>query len=260
MAPSTPDHAFVVLAYERSPFLSACLASLENQTITSRVLIATSTPNADISEQAQRYDADLKINPQRSGMAGDFNFGLGASGARFVTLVHQDDLYEPTFLARTLGMFARQPSGALNFTGYREIDDAGQVRRSKISIANDLLTAGTLGRTETLSRLRSRLFLGLGCAIPCSSVTYDLQKLGDFRFSSELSCCLDWDAWWRLRQSGHVFLRTPERLVHRRYNGQTATSQAKREGRRQSEDLAILRAIWPSHIADLVHRVYSLGY
>lgn len=258
--PSASDHAFVVLAYERSPFLGACLASLQAQTLGSRLLVVTSTPNDHITEQARRCGAALMINPQRLGMAGDFNFGLRASGARLVTLVHQDDLYQPAFLERTLELFARRPDGALSFTGYREIDDAGRVRRSKVSLANDLLTAATLGRTEIVSGFRSRLFLGLGCAIPCSSVTFDMDKLAGFSFSSDLSCCMDWDAWWRLRQDGRLFLRSPSRLVHRRYNGQTATSQAKREGRRQSEDLAILRAIWPPRIGELVHRVYSLGY
>lgn len=260
MAPSASDHAFVVLAYERSPFLGACLASLKAQTLAARILIVTSTPNLDIAAQAQRHDLELKVNPDRAGMAADFNFGLGASGARLVTLVHQDDLYQPAFLQRTLDLFAHRPQGALSFTGYREIDDTDRVRRSKISIANDLLTAASLGNTDTVTSLRSRLFLGLGCAIPCSSVTFDMEKLAGFSFSTDLSCCMDWDAWWRLRQEGALFLRTGERLVHRRYNGQTATAQAKREGRRQSEDLAVLRAIWPWRIGDLVHRVYSLGY
>lgn len=260
MAPSASDHAFVVLAYQRSPFLGACLASLQAQTSPSRVLIVTATPNDHIAEQAALCGAGLTINPFPSGMAGDFNFGLRASGARFVTLAHQDDLYQTDFLARTLDLFTRRPEGALSFTGYHEIDDDGAVRRSKVSLANTVLTGATLGGGETVRGLRSRLFLGLGCAIPCSSVTFDMHKLADFSFSPDLSCCMDWDAWWRLRESGHLFLRTPQRLVHRRYNGQTATAQAKREGHRQSEDLAILRAIWPSRIGDLVHRVYSLGY
>ena len=37
------DHVFVVLAYRESPYLEACIRSLENQTVRSRMIIATST-------------------------------------------------------------------------------------------------------------------------------------------------------------------------------------------------------------------------
>ena len=134
------------------------------------------------------------------------------------------------------------------------------MRRSKVSLANRLLTVSTLGRAEVVCGIRGRLFLAFGCAIPCSSVTFDMEKLHWFRFSSELSCCLDWVAWGRILQRGQILLRAPAPLVHRRYNAQTETSTAKREGRRPREALMILRQIWPARLGDLVHRVYSLGY
>ena len=46
--------------------------------------------------------------PRREDIAGDWNFGLRATGARYVTLAHQDDTYAQRFLEQTLAAFRRQ--------------------------------------------------------------------------------------------------------------------------------------------------------
>ena len=42
------DHTFAVCAYGESPYLEECVRSLLDQNVKSRILIATSTPNARI--------------------------------------------------------------------------------------------------------------------------------------------------------------------------------------------------------------------
>ena len=42
------DHTFVICAYKESKYLKNCIRSLENQTVKSHILIATSTGNAYI--------------------------------------------------------------------------------------------------------------------------------------------------------------------------------------------------------------------
>ena len=45
MKTENKEHTFVVCAYGESPYLEKCIDSLEKQTVKSRILIATSTPN-----------------------------------------------------------------------------------------------------------------------------------------------------------------------------------------------------------------------
>jgi hypothetical protein len=253
------EHAFVVLAYKASPFLDGCLDCLAAQTIKSRIVIATSTPCAHIADAAARRGLDVIVNPLSAGIASDFNFALRATSARLVTLAHQDDTYAPAFLEETLAEFAAH-DGALCFTSYQEIDDHGRPTSSKVSKAKHLIEFFTLGPLHVARGLALRAFLSFGDPLPCSSVTFDLAKLGDFAFSGDFAANLDWDAWWRLRAAGHAFLRAPHRLVGRRHNDLTETSRLLRNGVRKTEDLAMFRRAWPRPIADAIAYVYRAGY
>jgi hypothetical protein len=256
----TFSHAFVVLAYGDSPFLAGCLASLGAQTVPARVLIATSTPSPFIDAAAAAASVPVIVNPERAGIAGDWNFALATGGARFVTLAHQDDIYFPPFLERTLALFAAAPEAALAFTGYAEVDDAGAATASRISLVKHALEGAILGRRPTASGRRLGAFLALGNPLPCSAVTFDTERLAGFAFDGAWLSNLDWDAWLRLRRQGVVFARTPERLVGRRHNPLTATSALIRQGVRAREDLAMFRRIWPSPLAEAIAFLYRAGY
>jgi len=252
------DHEFVVLAFGESPFLRECVGSLKKQTVPSRITIATSTPNDFIFEVAADTGLDVLVNPTRAGIAADWNFALGLTESRLVTLAHQDDVYHPDFLARTLAALA-QEDGVLCFTGYQEIADDGAPRSSNISRVKHLIEWLVLGRKTRVSGRRLKCFLSFGNPLPCPAVTYDTRKLPGFQFSSEFSSNLDWDAWWRLMSAGAAFVRVPERLVFRRHNDLTETSRLLRSGVRRSEDKLMFSRAWPRPVSDLIARFYRLA-
>lgn len=258
--PLAPDHAFVVMAHGDSPFLPACLASLRAQSVSSSIAITTSTPSSFIKESAAAASAPLIVNPERGGIAADWNFALRASDARYVTLAHQDDVYFPPFLARSLDLLATVPGAALSFTGYAEIGDDGSRVRSRTSLTKHTLEAMTLGRRTAPGHARLRAFLSLANPLPCSAVTFDRARLGDFAFSDAFRSNLDWDAWLRLLDEGALFARTAERLVGRRHNRLTATTALTREGVREREDQVMFRRLWPRPVADLIALAYKAGY
>ncbi|MDB5499302.1 MAG: hypothetical protein JWP28_3333 [Phenylobacterium sp.] len=255
------DHSFVVLAYGDSPFLAGCLRDLADQSRAARILVSTSTPSPFIERAAAEAGAELRVNPEPSGgIAADWNFGLAQAQTRYATLAHQDDTYAPDFTARCLALFAREPQGALCFTGYQEIDDEGAAKSSKISKAKHLIERATIGRREVLRGRRLLAFLSFGNPLPCSSVTFDRTRLPAFRFSSDYRSNLDWEAWWRLAQAGETFLHVPERLVGRRHNALTATSTLIADGTRRVEDLQMFRKAWPRPVADAIAWAYRAGY
>lgn len=249
----------MVLAYGDSPFLRGCLESLAKQERKSRVVVSTSTPSEAISRAAAEFGAEVAVNPEREGIGRDWNFALRAAGTRYVTLAHQDDLYEPAFLKRTLELFARHPQAVLCFTGYQEIDDEGRPKSSKISRVKHLIEFATLGPARVVGGLPLRLYLSFGNPLPCSSVTFDLDALPGFAFDETFESNLDWEAWWRLRR-GRVFVRAPERLVGRRHNPLTETSRLIKEGTRQAEDAEMFRRIWPAPLDRAILRLYGSSY
>jgi hypothetical protein len=253
-------HSFVVLAYRDSPFLEGCIEGLTAQTIKTRLVVATSTPSPFIAKVAGRFAVEVKVNPRKEGIGADWNFGLNATPARYVTLAHQDDTYDPRFAERTLELFEKDPDAALCFTAYGEIDDRGALKTSKISLVKHALEAATLGRRERVRGARLKAFLAFGNPLPCSSVTFNRARLPDFRFSTDYTSNLDWDAWWRLQERGETFLHAPERLIGRRHNPLTETSRLIREGIRQNEDLTMFRRIWPAPLGAAIAYLYRASY
>lgn len=259
-SPAAAEHSFMVLAYRDSPFLAGCIRSLQAQTTPSRVVVATSTPCESIERTAREMGVELRVNPRRAGIAGDWNFALEAAQTRYVTLAHQDDTYAPTFLERTLALFASHPDGALCFTGYQEIDDAGAPKSSAISRVKHLIEAATIGSRTRATGLPLRLFLSFGNPLPCSSVTFDRQALAGFGFSAAYDSNLDWEAWWRLHGEGRAFLHAPGRLVGRRHNDLTETSRLIQDGRRQREDAEMFGKIWPRPLDRILAALYAASY
>ena len=254
------DYAAVILAYGDSPFLEGCLASWAAQSRPVRLLVATSTPSPFIDAVAARFGVPVAVNPAGGGIAQDWNFGLTAGNARYVTLAHQDDVYDPKFAEATLAAFAAAPNAAACFTRYQEIDDAGAPTASKISRIKGLIESTILGSRTTVRGARMRAYLSFGNPLPCSSVTFDRTRLPDFAFSTDLKSNLDWDAWLTLCQQGVTFARVPARLVGRRHNELTETSRLIKSGRRGEEDLLMFRRLWPTPLAQLIAMAYRAGY
>ena len=61
------NHTFVLCAYKESQFLEECVQSLLAQTVKSKILISTSTPNDHIKGIAEKYNLPfiLLSDPER---------------------------------------------------------------------------------------------------------------------------------------------------------------------------------------------------
>ena len=127
------DHTFAVCAYGESPYLEECVRSLLDQNVKSRILIATSTPNARIIGTAEKYGLTLHINNGEKGLAGDWNFAYRSAETPLVTLAHQDDRYCENYTEDVLSALNRCRHPLIAFTDYNEL------RRGRIVSSNRLL-------------------------------------------------------------------------------------------------------------------------
>jgi hypothetical protein len=78
-----------------------------------------------------------------------------------------------------------------------------------------------------------------------------------FTFSEQLKSNLDWVAWLDLaaRPGAFVYIRDP--LVHRTIHAEAATVISLKH--RATEDVSVLRRLWPRPIADVLVRLYARG-
>lgn len=256
------DHAFVVPAYGVSPYLAACLASIAAQTRSgSEVLVTTSTPAPEVFEIARQHRAAVRVNPHRGGIGSDWNFALQASGARFVTLAHQDDRYEPAYLERMSAALEAVDDALIGFCDYTEATAAGpRPLNVNLRVKRFLCDRAFRGRPAIRSPRDKRRLLAWGNPVCCPSVVIDRGRLGDFRFAENLASNLDWDAWLRMADLPGAFVRAPAALVVRTIHLQSETSALIADRRRLAEDRALFERVWPRPVATLVCTLYRASY
>lgn len=249
-------HAFVVPAFGRPPWLAQCLESLQQQTVRSPILIATSTPNDHIASIAGRSGVEVHVNPASAGIASDWNFALALAQARWVTLAHQDDWYAPTYTEHCLTAAAESRTPLIVFSSALERStDGAEARHPRIKRV--LCEMAFLGQPAIGSTFRKRLLLSFGDPIPCPTVMLHRASLPDFLFPSGFDAALDWVAWLQLARRPGDFVYVREPLVHRRVHVSSATHVHLAS--RVEEDERILRSLWPGPIAGLIGRLYAAG-
>ena len=85
--------------------------------------MATSTPNEWIQGLAEKYEIPLYINTGEGGIAQDWNFAYRQAKTDYVTIAHQDDIYEPNYLKMIFGELKKGKDPIVVFTDYGELRD-----------------------------------------------------------------------------------------------------------------------------------------
>ena len=252
-------HTFVICAYKESDYLRDCILSLKNQSIRSEIICATSTPNDYISSICNEYGIPLYINAKQQGIAADWNFALSKAKTQYVTLAHQDDIYEPEFLEETLKMTDKCPDPLIAFTDYYEIREGKKIVNNKLLLIKRIMSAPWRFGIFKRSRLAARSIFMFGTPICCPSVTFNLEaikKRDTGLFNSDYKTNCDWLAWIEIRDEKGEFLYCPKKLMGHRIHIDSETSNGIADKTRSREDFEILRMLAPKPIARAVHYFY----
>src|SRR5438105_1281397 len=100
----SPSISVIVTAYQRTSYIAQALESIAAQTLKPlEVIVADDSNNAEIKKQA--FDAGLQSliyrgNPIRSGVAASIARALTQCRGQFVSILNDDDVWQPTFLER----------------------------------------------------------------------------------------------------------------------------------------------------------------
>ena len=254
------EHTFVICAYKESPYLEACVQSLLAQTKPARILISTATPNDHIHSVARRYGLEVRINTGDHGIAQDWNFALAQAETPYVTLAHQDDVYEPEYLSSVMDALRKAKEPIIAFSDYYEIrggqrvdaDTSGLLRIKKMLLSP---LKGGFGQSSVWLRRRS---LSFGNAICCPSVTYVMERMPEEVFHPQYRSNVDWQTWERLSRLSGRFVYLPRPLMgHRVHPGSTTTEVIGDGSGRTQEDYEMLRCFWPAPLAKLLLHFYS---
>lgn len=167
------NHTFIVCAYKESPYLEECIKSVLNQNVKSNIIIATSTPNEYINNLAKKYNINVFINDGEKGIGQDWNFGVSKTTTDYVTIVHQDDIYNNNYLEEIVKKIEKNKDFSIAFTDYREMKNGKIIKLTKnLKIKKILLFPMRFLRKSKFIRRR---IISLGSSICCPSVTLNTK-------------------------------------------------------------------------------------
>jgi hypothetical protein len=223
--------------------------------------LGTSTPSPYLEKIAADYGLNLQINPIRLDIATDWNFVMEAAESQFVTIAHQDDIYDTEYLGVMSRIAAKYAELILAFSDYREHTDAqARPRNTNLKIKRRLCIRA-FGERESISSVKDkRRLLNLGNPICCPSVMINRAAVPGFRFCKSWKTNLDWDAWLRLADESGAYVYSDQKLVSKRVHAGSETSATIANRTRQYEDHQMFERFWPKPIATLIAAVYSAGY
>ncbi|MGI5959035.1 MAG: glycosyltransferase family A protein [Massiliimalia sp.] len=251
------NHTFVICAYGESPFLEACIRSVLAQTVKSQVMVSTSTPNQWIQMLAEKYHLPVFINTGRQSIADDWNFAYSQAKTDYITLAHQDDIYEPEYLESAKRHLEQYPDSLIFFTGYYELRGSEKTDSNRnMKIKKMLLLPLRLSWLQKTG-FAKRGALALGNAICCPAVTYAAKRLQKPLFRFGYRSNVDWETWEKLSRLQGRFCYDPKPLMCHRIHGGSETSQVLKDHVRIQEDYEMFRKFWPEWIAQKLVKFYA---
>ena len=222
------DHTFVICAYKRSLFLEKCIHSLKKQTICSKIIMVTSTPNEYIEEIAKKYNIPLYIRKGKSDIATDWNYGYSKADTPYVTIAHQDDIYMPIYTEQMLNFLKESKYPLIAFSDYSELRNEQVVTSNKLLKIKRILLTPLKFRICRKSIFVRRKVLSIGNAICCPSVTYAKKNLPDVIFNSGFQSNIDWEAWEKLSKLKGEFIYINKSLMCHRIHEKSTTTKIKK--------------------------------
>jgi len=251
------DHTFVICAYKESEYLDECVNSLINQYLQSSIIITTSTPNDYIQGIAQKYGLPVLVNRGETGITQDWNFALSQVNTKYATIAHQDDYYEPDYLASILDTMEKKKHSLIGFTDYYEIRNGENVDNNTFLKIKKIMLLPLRITAFSSWRFARRLCLSFGDPIGCPSVTFNLVNVKRPIFSHGFRSCEDWEAWEKISRETGDFVYVPITLMGHRIHEDSETSAIIRDNARNAENYEMFCKFWPKWIARMLTRLYS---
>ena len=253
-----------MLLHGDSPYAEQCIESLLAQSSKSNIILVSSTPSDFQRRLAQGYDLPYIVNPAHVGVAADWNFAMEQIKTPYVTLAHQDDHYNESYLQTMLDAFSNGNDGLIAFSDYTHINSGIHQKKPPLLLIKKAILSIFFGFGVSGYKLRKpffkRLLVAFSNPICCPTVMYQRQNLASMVFDDDFQVNLDWKYWIDLAAMRGSFVYVPQDLLRYRAHADTSTNLALDSGKRQREDRQCFQLLWPKPVAWLLSRVYSLSY
>ena len=217
------DHTFAVCAYKESPYLESCIKSLVNQKVKSNIIVCTSTPCEFIENMAKKYDIPYYVREGKSDICDDWNFSVACTKTNYVTVAHQDDVYNEHYVEELLKHIPDEKM-SIFIADYLPLKGGKAGKRDINSKLRKFLRQPMRCKKLAASKWWRRRILSLGNSICCPGVTYNKSVVGLPIFTSKMKFCIDWDTFLKcaeIKNSHFAYCDTPI-IYYRIHDGATS--------------------------------------
>lgn len=254
------SHTFSVCAYGKSPYLEKSIRSVMSQSVKSRVIVCTSTPNEYIENLVKKYQLPYYVREGKSSLQDDWNFAYNQAGTEYVTITHQDDIYHRDYLKYMAKYLTKYPDTLIAMTDYRIINQHQEVRWDVSLLVKQIMKLPL--RAPFLADKRG-VKLGVqsfGNGICCPSVCYHRTVLGASIFQSGYHYALDWDVFVEIGKKAGRFTYIPKNLFYYRIHDGATTKVCLKNQEKTKEELEMFGKFWPVPVVKMIMHFYKLGY
>lgn len=252
-------HTFAICAYKESDYLEECILSLIHQTVQSKIIMITSTPNNYIKDLAAKYDIQYLVNEGEGGIVQDWNFAYQNADTRYVTIAHQDDIYFEEYVERMIEYAEKNKDMLIYFTDYVELRNGKIIKKNRLLGIKRFMLTPLQYKCFYRSRFIRRRILSLGSPICCPSVTFDKKNLPKPVFQVGFRSNEDWEAWEKISKLRGAFLYCKKALVAHRIHKDSETSAIIADNKRSEEDAIMYLKFWPPIVAKILVKLYAKG-
>lgn len=253
-------HTFVICAYKESPYLEACIRSLKSQTMETEIICTTSTPNEYLVNMMARYDIPLYVRDGQSDIQDDWNFAIEKAGGEFVTIAHQDDMYEKHYVEELWKAYEEWPDMTVFMTDAVTVRNGRLYRFTLKELVKKCLRLPLRLKSRANREWVKKGILKLGNPVMCPSCAYRKNYLPDPIFHSELRYALDWDCMVDLAKWPGRFICVEKPLLFYRVHEGAATKACIVDNRRAQEERLMFEKFWPAPVVEVLMRFYKKAY
>ena len=249
------NHTFVICAYKESQYLEECIKSLKAQTVKSNIILSTSTPCEYIQNMASKYNIEVFVNDGKTGIGPDWNYAVSKAKTDYVTVAHQDDVYDERFVECVKEAVDKNDDIIMLFTNHKEIRN-GKVVKNNINLNIKLIMTFPL-RFFKKSKFIKKLMLYFGNPISCPSVTLNTSIVGKRPYREDMNSNIDWGTWIDFIEKEGSFIYLRPCLTYHRVHSESETTKCINSNKRIQEDYEMFCRFWPKWFAKFIMIFYK---
>jgi glycosyltransferase involved in cell wall biosynthesis len=230
----------------RETYLAPMLESLKSQTINSLEILLLDNGSTgaarDVLERFAAQDARVRVLREEKplSMFENFNRGIAAARGKYLTFFHDDDVYRPKFLERSIAFLEAHPQAALVGSNYEVIDAAGK----RIGLRRHIRRTEAVNGTHLVRyiyRTGRNLFATQG-------VVYRTEALRGFGFDPRLPMHWgDFVVYLRIAERHHIGLLAEVLWANRRHSSAASAIPLRKA-------IALRTETFESYLAEYVRR------